>query len=465
MDLEAQRPRRNNRIQGIRALYHTGQLIYRTGRALSHRPQSIYNAHSYYQRAVMAPTKRKNTNAPSTPKKPRKAYVAKTPTSPSKRYQRRRTARPVQRMQGVQSTVRKQKWSGRNDGTGFVGKFNKPTASGTLVDREYLRTGASIQYENSGTITDANCVYVGHSVIPVSKAVLVTCMAVLRRMFEKEGLQISNPEIVIGDTSLYVIDYFRKSAETGAGNLPYHTYVNAVGFTLQECAQDMVTNVVLPLYTHDINEDWFLSEIRLRRTNAAPAFPIFQVVDVQQLTLHIKGTSAMKVQNRTATAAGAEADDVDNQPLKGKLYEMKGLQPVYTGEGAVAFPVGKSTGVNVTVAGASNILRDPPHPKMFGAQKSSNIIINPGQIKYSSLKYERVCDLDWFFKQVQLPSAASKTVLRSTLGTNKLYAFEKMINVGSNEILIAFEAEFDCKAYITNKPKKCIAALNLFDKL
>jgi len=472
MDIEANRYRPRNPFHpGIRAAYTTGRLLYKAFQGVSGNPlvkkATKYFADkqasaAFYKNRKMPPPKRKLSYAQVARKKPRT-----TINRPGGARVLRINQRPAvfqNSKVAVARATRKQKWSGGVGGTGFVGKFKRPTRRGANVDAKYVRTGASLQYENSGTVTDANCVYVGHSVIPVSKAVLVTCMAVLRPMFEKEGQQISSPEVAIGDSGLYVIDYFRRSAATGIGGLPYHTYVNAVGFNLQECAQDMATNVILPLYTHDINEDWFLSEIRLRRTNSTPVFPIFQRVDVQMLTLHIKGTSAMKVQNRTATTAGAEADDVDNQPLKGKIYEMKGLQPVYTGEGAVAFPVGKSTGVNLTVAGTSNILKDPPHPKLFGAKKAANIMINPGQIKYSTLKYERTCDLDWFFKQAQLPSAASSTVLRSTLGTNKLYAFEKMINVGTNEILIAFEAEFDCKAYVTNKPKKCIAALNLFDR-
>lgn len=350
----------------------------------------------------------------------------------------------------VKAKARGGRWTGHGGG---LGKFNKPSRRGATKDTEYLRLGAHTSYEVANTITDAECVYIGHSTLPLEKTGMTVAMSLARKLFMEAGICIDSPDGPITGTAVLEVRMDCKNTITGAfSNIV--AYNPAVTFSLLDVATS-IHNALSGLYGTG-NPD-IVPLYLLLRQSATPFTPLAQI-DLMQLKLNIKVKAAMKIQNRTSTSVGDEADDVDNQPLQGKLYEINNPQPIFQTRDTIAFPMSSNTGIVAVVAGSANGLRDPPHPRTLGAAKASTVRILPGELKYSTVSSEVQCSLDWFYKHYTAQGGGG--VARSRLGKSRIFAFEKMIDVGTNSILCAYEAEWDIKAMCKYKPRTCIRKYN-----
>lgn len=346
-------------------------------------------------------------------------------------------------------------WNGQS--TGYAGKFRTPTTGRAKANSVYARYGATTKYEWASLTQDPTCVYVGHGSFPIQKLTVTVLMALIRKMYAKANMYITNPTSIIPFSDLSVIQLYVKNIATGAETV-FNSYGPIVGgYSLLQVADHFADQFAI-IYSADANENLVLHSLQLY-DNPAPQ-DVKARIFIQQCKVDLNCSSYMKIQNRTSSASGAlEADDVDNQPIKGLCYFVDSLQPKYAGQSSFNFPLNADTGIITLTAGSNNALRDPFHPKMIGAKKASNVILNPGEVKSSKLTFKRSIGLDHLFKRLNLgPTTTTST--RVTLGQSQIFALEKIIGVGNTEVQVAYEAEFYISANISFKKAQPMVEYN-----
>jgi len=357
--------------------------------------------------------------------------------------------------------ARAKRWTGVGGGTGYTGKFRKPTRRGANINSQYIKYGATSVVETAGTNTDANCVYVGHSVAPGLNLVRTIAMAIIRKMMDQCGVQVTLPTANLPPNCEFLV--FSKNASTGA-LVTLWQYTPASGSMQFNTVSFSLADTLTTFYaTLPANNDLYLDKAAVSFIPVPGTSALNYVrgceLNLSQFRLHLKLKSTMKIQNRTATTDSAEADDVDNQPLQGRLYECNTAQPYWRGDSGFGLGNSYATGILVTGAGINNALANPPNPKMIGAAKASNIVVNPGQIKTSALSHTKVGDVHKILSAIGITTTGI-TKGRQTFGKSKLYALERMINVGLSDIKIVYEAEFEIAAYLSKRGKEAMAQYN-----
>lgn len=468
MDIEAQRYRRASPYR--RALYHTGRVLYQTATGGNQLGQIFHSALSKGMkralsnggsRSVSRGRKRTRSNSAQ---RSQSRVVRVSSAPPASSMSRRGTSTSRGRSR---STSRYSMGSSRGSagsaswgGTGYAGRFKKATYKGANYDTQYLRYGAHLELETNGSTADINCVYVGHTNLPIYRAGQTICAAILRKLSQEMEFEITDPNA--GLAWLTGATVIARGRNEGVGvNVDVWTYSAGVT-TLQLLAEAMWLGIK-GLYEQQqvVNT---VADIGLNNLIVSYATDASKnkVLDLTQLIIKLKTSSVLKIQNRTkGVTEDIDAEAVDNQPLVGKLYHINDAQPKFqTSSNNVAFPLDQTDGL-VSVVAASNVfLREPPHPKMFKASKATNVIVDPGQIKYQRLNGYFSGTLDTLLGKMCSTSSLTNSY-KGKLGSCKLYALERIIGGSlTSPIEIAYEVETDIKAMCSYKKRPCIAQMN-----
>jgi len=332
--------------------------------------------------------------------------------------------------------------------TGYLGSFKKATRRGANAQGKYTKYGAVGVFETSGSVTDGNAVYLGHCTTPPEKAYTVIVMAILRTLCKQAGIDIVNPNLALPGG--FDITVNTKNVATGVTGVGYSGGFS--GTFLSQCI-----NISVYFQTNANTADVTFERISLTYSGV-PGFRSAQM-NLEQYTIDFKGYSTMKIQNRTAPAEDDTADEIDNQPLQGKLYECNSSQPQWRGDGTVTFPVSDATGIAAVAAGAFNELKEPFHPKLIRAAKATNIIINPGQIKTSTVSWQKKSDLNKMLLALGA-TINNSTVLKSNIGKSKLYGLERVISFGLVNVTVVYECEFWFGCLISKKGSQAMVQHN-----
>lgn len=345
------------------------------------------------------------------------------------------------------------KWGGA---TGYIGRFRKPNRKTAVRDSLYLKNGAHLAQEVAGTFSDAECAFVGCSSSPAFQTLKVVCMGICRKMFESGSRQsITNPMSIISGSNGMTVRFRAKEGSTGVISNSM-VYANALGFSLEELATQfttiLISNRVMSISLRPFSLDYYTT------TNVVPhAF-----LDLSNLDVFIKTSTTLKVQNRTATVEGEDAEDVDNQPIKGYLYTGSGMQPRNNVDVAVAFDCNTVNGMILKSGSSTNSTQDPPHPGTFKSAKAVAVYVNPGQVKITRFFVEKKIDFWKFVTQITPEALIGNQSYVQSFGQWRMLALEKIIDVGTNPILVAYEAEYDLKSYCCPRSKPYITKYNVF---
>jgi len=157
-------------------------------------------------------------------------------------------------------------------------------------------------------------------------------------------------------------------------------------------------------------------------------------------------SSNLVVQNRTPdSTGGVDADSVTNNPVHGKMYtssdkwlngfELKS-QELGADPSRIPLYTFQNTGIISTNSADTQptILRKPPQPWQLGVKRASNVLLQPGEIKRSNLRF--TCSMKWntlmqkLFKYFRDLGIANGPV---QMGFAEMFALESVLNVRGGE--------------------------------
>jgi len=187
--------------------------------------------------------------------------------------------------------------------------------------------------------------------------------------------------------------------------------------------------------------------------------------------LNFSFDSKLKVQNVTSSSTNDSSEDVNANPLVGKLYsqnksQLNGFEPTIdkTSDnlgGIYNFCADPERGYFEVLAYLAVNLRKPPPPWMFNAKKSIAITLNPGHIKYSHITFKQKFTLATFVTKFTdawrsiVRNDPDVTAIRMNFGFAEMFGFEKLVDdrVETNRVEVAYEVNRITGVFFTEKRK------------
>jgi len=376
------------------------------------------------------------------------------------------------------------KYNTRGKYSGRVKRFKN--ARGKITP--YDRYGFSNTSEINGTITDPDCVYLGHSTMSGPRMLTLLLQATLRKLFSKcanwhctsadqliRGYQGASDgwrlilvmtNKVLGTEVEYIYDTLAVDSislitgDTAGGIVPgwpnlYNFFIN---YTAQgsNAATAVDTPTRLCLYRRDGNGTNF--------------YHFCGDILFGNEVVHFSFLSEMKFQNRTLAAdASADADDVTNNPLIGRTYHFNTGAPRARVDGIHFLErIDDWTGTLLARGAefvAAPVMKEPPSPAVFyNVEKSAKVRLEPGAIKKDVLSYTVSKPLLQFldhagWRYSNLASGVTHQI--KMRGKSSIVALEDMINVNAAQLIsVAYEVNRTERCYLTSaKPQIALGKL------
>lgn len=235
-------------------------------------------------------------------------------------------------------------------------------------------------------------------------------------------------------------------------------------------------------------------EIHVDAAGGAPTYHPHVYLMAADIKIGILGISELDVQNRTVAGGGSSTDSalsIYANPLEGKSYVTKGLNAIMaipggTGTGLVnPFLCDTTTGLysnrydgSNMPPGASDILKLPPHPRVFkGLVRSGSLTLAPGVITKSRLSKYVVKSLNGWLALLKhwlgtgtttvgsasAPGSTAGALIKKTdfsMGLNCVIALDKVCNLGNAVPVVAFERTADMRSRMWYRSKGILPATN-----
>jgi len=353
-----------------------------------------------------------------------------------------------------------------------AGKFKKPKRVKSK-DSVYGNKGIYQTYEIHGRVNDPDCVYISHQSVDGYEVIDTAIQALMRKLFEKAGFRIASLTDLLTSTAIttsvsWRIQLTRLNAKTGA---------ESVQVQYDTVAADTITSVALQFlpafleyaagFTNtgagnagiDTQNPHRIILFR-QDVNVTTGYVFETEIRLQEEILCVMGSSELKVQNRSLSSTGsADAEDVNNNPLVGRLYEFNSM-PKIRNKGAfplMSIPVDK--GVQL-VRGASfpdPAWKEPPVPSVFSnVKKHSKVSLPPGGIKTTKISYKKHMNFLTFLQKIRLQYGTGVEFLATySIFPLQIIALEDMINVNAVEkINVAYEANKTLGVYFKTMSKR-----------
>lgn len=175
--------------------------------------------------------------------------------------------------------------------------------------------------------------------------------------------------------------------------------------------------------------------------------------------VHWKGSSRVKIQNRTNSVTNSGLTDVnDSKPLEGYMYSLNGLPRLRVPSSGDFASISSDRNTKTWGAGtAPNDFKEPPPSSVFlNCRGRTRIRLDPGQIKEHSVYGSGSMDLLKFLKKINAQDSGTGAFLSThTLFKTLLFGFEEVINsTDTNAVTIGFENSVNCSVTFTTKMKK-----------
>lgn len=353
----------------------------------------------------------------------------------------------------------------------YVGKFKKSGKKNELA--MYTAKGFVNTDEIAGTVSDPDCVYLTTASLDPYACIAYAIEALYRKLLVKAGLKVSSKGEIIParapeDARDWVIRLLASQEGTGADEIivyrqettaasSINSLVNTT--TVLNAFMQYSSGVLMTTGSGSDSATVELTRLQLYFKNTATEDMFVCELDLREETIHYYGKAYVKVQNRTlATGGSADAEDVNNNPLEGRMYYFDGIPKCKVYE---SFPInimGVNRGVQLVRAaqfgGAAVALKEPPLPKIFWNCKSaSKIVLNPGDVKKASVKVEGQLRFLTWLKRIRLNYGTTPGfgTTYSIFKTNMI-ALEDMINLSaSSNVSVAFEVNRVSAFYFSTK--------------
>lgn len=423
----------------------------------------------------------------------RKASVSSIPSRPRKKAKTVSIAKTSKNMKKASKYQKrlfkaaKKRMISKRGGSYIMESFKKPTRKGyskiANIETKCLTLGWGVTSENVGTVTDEHAAYIYHGTFESGAIQFALAGALIRSLFRKAGIEFGNldeeiPFVDVNDSSGFRIQLTVRNSLTMA-----YVVWNVFDSTNNKTFRDVVTgSSLLRQYIQEYMENVTGFEpysLALYSTDG-DGYRLASLMYLQDEMVVFHASSLLAVQNRTKAAVvdsnDAFYDRVDNQPLKGYIYEFSNGDPRLranqlkgTGVAPTTSDIYYSTGsldgcrtfgsTVTTGPTLANNMQELPVPKFWkNCNKASKIVLDPGYIKktYISVQYKnRFPEL---LKKFRATTADNVTYMSfSMLRSHKsqIVAVEEVLRTDSaNKISLYFEREGKCGAYTYSKSKK-----------
>jgi len=322
-----------------------------------------------------------------------------------------------------------------------------------LPASKLMKYGVQTCTETGGIVTSDYCRYIGHATCPNGFMKRTFWRALLKNLL----IRISklNPvwdatPLDFGVTDTIVIKWRPQMGSATADSFQPFAYVAQ---TQEELAIEMHNYFISAQQQFEII-GMFYKPLNLN--------PGSYYVDLKNARVTMDCVSTFKMQNQSVTiTADDEADNVNNVPLVGKVYEGRGTGTRWVGgtASAVPFICDPLKGI-INKDGITNQLAEPPSAKLFEqVTGSGKVSIAPGEVVTSKLHYQKEVSLQHFITLVWdfTNETAPNNYKMKYNGSFKIYALEKLIEFqlasaeGENEIKIAYEHDLKMSVMLTPK--------------
>lgn len=270
----------------------------------------------------------------------------------------------------------------------------------------------------------------------------------VKRAFAKIGIVIKNiSDVVVPLVDVGDILTLEFKTNQDAGTPPVNaTVLMAAGLTYSQIVDLFIATV--GLWNNDDNQ-----LIRMYWTMNGGSNR-YRFIQLENATMEIYCKSSMKLQNATTSAAGTEADEVDNVPIAGKNYFGYGNGTTSGRSGRIEeqFWGREDSGFMKHVPTPGGGLTEMPTASYFrNVKKMGKHRLNPGTINYSVLKDHYKVSVNWLFTKLQ--QRVDHTTDVSQLGKFRFYGFEHVIKAAADSpaIKVLGEVNYQLGMVLTEK--------------
>lgn len=367
-----------------------------------------------------------------------------TPTKTQTQYEERRGRKPRKlsgfggKLGGFYKRPRKTKaWPKRRVKTKLL-TLAKIQSSGVLATKEI---GIS-------TLGVSDAVYLGHATFAISQYRDIVISTILKKLFGLVNQRIRNwndpIDLITNDQITF--EYKSDQDSTTPPSAVSYTYGGGV-VTYQQLVDYFVA-----LFAWG-QTDKTLSRVYFNFLGGAGNSRVRQL-ELTNATIEIYVKSSMKLQNATTSAAGAEADEVDNVPVSGKNYygHGNGSNSNRSSRTEEQFWGREDCGWMKHVPTATSGLTQMPTAAYFrGVKKMGKHRLDPGKIKTSVLKDHYRVSLRWLI--TKLCNSADHVTDISDVGKFRIFGFEHVLKAASDSpnIKILGEVNYQIGMVLTEK--------------
>jgi len=336
----------------------------------------------------------------------------------------------------------------------------------------FNKRGSVSKMESGGTVTGAQCVYVGHSTNgdQVWRSV---GRALVKELYKQAGYDIISWEDPIpfaaAEEHFLTMDFFINPDDpiVTVGGVPSY----GVGTTFDDVSNGIVVELSNANRGYAANSGLELQRIILfNGDSTANNRTLLGSIQLSSFMLNIEISSKLKVQNSTLAHDGTDENDelstdVRNNPVHGKVYHSKGWTNGFTmtfreRTSAPTFygftpeydsPLISQDGSAL----AQKQLLKPPGGYTFKANATA-CRMNPGDIKYDKWFFSCKIGFNNFVKKMsdmlnRITAPSASPMVAADFGRVGMIGLEKLLDTRTSEapLLIGYEIEqvYKCAGY------------------
>jgi|694.fasta_scaffold112930_4 hypothetical protein len=360
-------------------------------------------------------------------------------------------------------------------------------AKSDLAKETFMAKGICASFEYYGSVTDPHCVHIGHSTHSALTMPGVIARALVRKLFSKAGYEIDDsqrvlPLIYSNQAQGITLVLWGTNNSTGALE-EVERYNTAAGTTLQSIVDipgaassgPTLYNIIrnLMVEASSVTSAHNLDRIDLMiEDNDAPKVLRYKCsLNLRQHKLVLMSKSSIQIQNRSKGASSADVDAtaVDNQPLKGYMYQFgqaaittKSQGTIWNKDAVNMQGVIKRRAADFsddTKNGFSSTgWQEPQPPGIFNRVSGyRKVILQPGDIKTGVITQVYKGYFNEVMQQLAGRASGSNHIQGYYKGKSQLWSMEEVINTGANnDIIVQFEVDKTLGAYFVPVKKRLL---------
>jgi len=316
-----------------------------------------------------------------------------------------------------------------------------------------FKKGIRYVSESNSIETQAEVIYLGQTTAPAYNVIRAMSYALTKYLMAKVAHYVVNWNDKIDDpTSVKTTAFLQYYATASSTTLLQTVIIDDVSKTYLDFATALEGKIIL---VHGFGTEAVLDSIVLLRSDTGAGAGLMEnmTIPIRDLRFAYKAKCDMKIQNRTTSETGSEADQVDNIPLYGKIYYGKGTGPICKDLHRVGsvLVANQLNGIIIPPGSVPNSLLEPP-PKYFfkNVQHVQKLALNPGEIKTISQTHSFTMGVNEVLKAVLPVGGGNSDIPNATqFGKFAMIGVEKILDCTSTSIILGYEIQIVSEAYIT----------------